>query len=304
MSGSKQMVPAATARLRTSAQALRIVIRDITSIAEAKQVEEVQEEIWGVPERDIVPYDHLLVAKEVGGVLIGAIDGEDVVGFVYGLLSCERDRLQIHSHMLAVKPEWRNLGIGYQLKQAQREQALARGIARITWTFDPLQCMNAYLNFRKLAVVCATYKINYYGESTSSFLHRNGTDRLWVTWLLNSARVCRRMQPGAGVQAPPSGLDEFARLVQVGADNEPRSSEAADIVGAPHLLIEIPEDIGAVECRHPHLAKAWREATRQAFTTALAAGYLVEEFYRVRRGDRGSGVYILSLGKQTEDFVL
>jgi predicted GNAT superfamily acetyltransferase len=285
----------------TPTQPLQIVIRDVDSICEMKQVEGLQKEVWGIEDRDVVPFDHLMVGKDVGGLLIGAFDRERLVGFVYGLLASDCDRLQIHSHMLAVKPAYRNFGIGYRLKIAQRERVLARGIARVTWTFDPLRCLNAHLNFKKLGVICDRYKINYYGESTSSFLHQHGTDRLWVTWLVDSARVRERIEAGTNHHALPYGLEGFARLVEVAANDEPCGLDPAKVLGAKRILVEIPDDIGVLERRCPDVATGWREATRWAFTDALAAGYLVEEFYRECRNGRAYGAYVLTLGERIEN---
>ena len=98
--------------------------------------------------------------------------------------------------MLAVTPSHRNLNLGYRLKLAQRDRALAQGIDRMTWTFDPLQSLNAHFNFAKLGVSAGTYKVNFYGEATSGFLLQigMGTDRLWVTWQLDSERVLERLR--------------------------------------------------------------------------------------------------------------
>lgn len=285
---------------RTSETA--IIIRNIELIPEIKQVEELQKEAWGFADREVVPFDHLLITKRLGGLLIGAFDGETLVGFAHGLLSCERDRLQTHSHMLAVKPASRNLGLGYKLKLAQRERALARGVTRITWTFDPLQCLNAYLNFVRLGILSDRYEINFYGDSTSSFLHQHGTDRLWVTWLLDSARVHRRLETDTHTQPLPDGLDQFVPLVELGSDDAPRSHDPTKSLGERQVLIEIPGNIGTLEERRPGLAIAWREATRRAFTAAIAAGYLVEEFYQRSQGGQRLGVYVLTLGRKVEDF--
>jgi predicted GNAT superfamily acetyltransferase len=290
-----------TTTFETRPQALRIVIRDIELICEMKQVEELQKEVWGFADRDVVPFDHLLVAKEVGGLLIGAFDGETLVGFVYGLLGTECDRPQIHSHMLAVKPAYRNFGLGYRLKLSQRECALARGIARVTWTFDPLQALNAHLNFTKLGGVSDRYKINYYGESTSSFLHQHGTDRLWVTWLLDSARVRRHLEARTNAQSPPGELNDCVRLVELASDDAPLGHEPTKILGQRYIFIEIPRDIGTLEHQCPGLAMAWRDATCRAFTAALAAGYLVEEFYYVFRTSRPSSIYVLTLDRKVDD---
>ena len=223
-------------------------------------VEDLQKEVWGVDDRDIVPVTQLVAARHAGGQLIGARDGETLVGFVYGFVGLEHGRTIHHSHMLAVKPAYRNSDVGYKLKLAQRERVLAQGITRITWTFDPLQSLNAYFNFCKLGVVSDTYKINFYGPETSSVLHRFGTDRLWVTWLLDRDKPART--------APDAG----------------------------DVLIEIPSDINGVQEKNPEQAMRWREVIRREFTEAFAAGFHVARFFRQSRGDETVGVYVLRKG--------
>ncbi|MBO0801190.1 MAG: GNAT family N-acetyltransferase, partial [Blastocatellia bacterium] len=152
-----------------------ITIRDLLLTEEVYQVEELEKEVWGISDRDVTPLTHLVAAREAGGLLIGAYDGAMLAGFAYGFVGYEQGEMTLHSHMLAVKPAYRRRNLGFQLKLAQRERALEKGIKRITWTFDPLQSVNAHFNFCKLGVVSNQYKINLYGESTSSFLHRSGT---------------------------------------------------------------------------------------------------------------------------------
>src|SRR6266853_798730 len=179
----------------TSEAKASIIIRDITEISEMREVEALQKQIWGIDDLEVFPALALIPMREVGAVLIGAFDGERMVGFVFGFPGheppgrkpSESGRLILHSDMLAVRPEYRAHGLGYKLKLAQRERALANGIETITWTFDPLQSLNAHLNIAKLGVIADSYRVNYYGETTS-FLHGSGTDRLWVTWSLNSDR--------------------------------------------------------------------------------------------------------------------
>src|SRR5215207_4085247 len=140
-----------------------ITIREIDEITVMRSVEELQKEIWGIPDLDVVPLTHLVAAKEAGGVLIGAFDGEALVGFVYGFPSFERGEMAHHSHMLAVKPVYRNYDLGRRLKLAQREHVIAQGMDRISWTFDPLQSLNAHFNFGKLGVLADRYLPNFYG---------------------------------------------------------------------------------------------------------------------------------------------
>jgi predicted GNAT superfamily acetyltransferase len=272
-----------------------ILIRDIDS-SELRAVEALQKEVWGVADLDVVPVTLFVAAKAVGATLIGAYDAGSLVGFVYGFTGYEEGHVTHHSHMLAVRPAYRNYQLGFKLKLAQRERVLAQGIKSITWTFDPLQSLNAHLNFAKLGVVSDTYKINFYGEATSSFLHQIGTDRLWVTWPLDSQRVRDRLQTRTTKQ--PLAVANAPLLVRVTANCVPQMIAEADTFANDHLTIEIPGDINALQRQHPQLAVEWREATRWAFTRALDAGYVVEEFYTATRNDQRVGVYLLSLPSQ------
>src|SRR6266852_4189107 len=216
--------------MRAATETPTIVIRDIEGGAEMRAVEQLQKEVWGIPDLDVVPRSHLIAAKAAGGVLLGAFDRESLIGFVYGFVAHEQGTTTHHSHMLAVKPSYRNFNLGYKLKLAQRERVLAQGIKRITWTFDPLQSLNAYFNFGKLGVVADTYKVNFYGEATSSFLHQIGTDRLWVTWPLDSRRVRERLQTGIRKESP-LGSECIKSLVQVNTKNAPLKNDSREALG-------------------------------------------------------------------------
>src|SRR6267143_4829334 len=183
------------------------------------EVETLQKNVWGCDDLDVVPATMLVASREVGAILLGAYDNSSLVGFVYGFPGWENGHVTHHSHMLAVKPAYRNLNLGYKLKLAQRERVLAQSIHRITWTFDPLQSLNAYFNFGKLGVIADTYKIDFYGEATSSFLHQVGTDRLWVTWQLDSQRVNERLKTEKKESRFAS--EGIPSLVQVGNSDKP-----------------------------------------------------------------------------------
>ena len=282
----------------TSATETSIIIRDIDAVAEIRAVEEFQKEAWGIPDLDVVPLTQLIAARAAGGVLLGAFEGENLIGFVYGFVGYEHGRMAHHSHMLAVKPEFRSLNIGWRLKLAQRERVLAQGINLMSWTFDPLQSLNAYFNFNKLGVVADSYFVNFYGEDAPSFLHQTGTDRLWVSWLLTSRRVVERLDKTVSA----SEFGEAKPLIEFGADNAPRRHDLDEGLSGEQAVIEIPADINALERQNRELAVEWREATRWAFTEAIAAGYLVEDFYRQSRGDKQCGAYLLSRGKNLENF--
>jgi predicted GNAT superfamily acetyltransferase len=273
----------------------RIVIRDIELNSELREVESLQKEVWQCDERDIVPLTILVATRELGAILIGAFDGSLLVGFAYSFVGREGERLVHHSHMLAVKPTYRNVNLGYKLKLAQRDRSLAQGITQMTWTFDPLQSLNAHFNFAKLGAVADAYKINFYGETTSSFLHQigSGTDRLWVTWPLNSSRVHERLQNKDQSRTLRPDPDRLACLLQVRADNEPQRNQSSDLTRQKDLSIEIPADINALQRERPELASRWREATRWAFSEAMASGYQIEEFCSASRNEQAVGIYLL-----------
>ena len=269
-----------------------IKIREIEEIAEMREVEELQKEVWGVPDLDVVPYTHLVAAKEAGGVLIGAFDAEVLVGFVYGFPSFERGQLAHHSHMLAVKPAYRNFDLGRRLKLAQREHVIAQGINLMSWTFDPLQSLNAYFNFSKLGVIADRYLLNFYGQEAASFLHQTGTDRLWASWFVSSDAVEQRINGGR----EEIESEALVSLVQVQADDSPQRNGLAAGLGNDHAAIEIPADIDSLQQRSPETALRWRQETRWAFTEAMNAGYYVAAFVRGELVGSKFGTYILKKG--------
>jgi predicted GNAT superfamily acetyltransferase len=265
-----------------------IRLRGIEDVVEMRAVEELQKEVWGIPDLDVVPLTQLVAAKEAGGVLIGAFDDQTLAGFVYGFPSFERGRLAHHSHMLAVKPAYRNLDLGRRLKLAQREQVIRQGIDLISWTFDPLQSLNAYFNFSKLGVVADRYLLDFYGQDAASFLHQTGTDRLWVSWLVASDEVQRRAGGGADEEAFAGGVP----LVQVDGDSL-RRNDLREALAEDQATIEIPANIDLLQQRIPETAARWRQETRWAFMEALKAGYFVAGFARHER----IGRYLLKKGE-------
>ena len=277
-----------------------IVIRSIETFDELRKVEAVEKEVWRLSDKDIMPLTLIVASKEAGNIWLGAFDGDALVGFAFGFLGREDGRMTVHSHMLAVREPYRDLDLGHKLKLAQREQALAMGIRQMTWTFDPLQSKNAHLNFAKLGVVSDKYKIDFYGPETSSVLHRNSTDRLWVEWRLSSKRVQQRLQ-GRNTRAEMiEVLSNLQPLVQFDGSGKPLKSDLAAALGRQRICIEIPSEINLLEAKDPELAKSWRVVTRWAFTESLKAGFSVVEFCRSVRGQQGPGAYLLQKGTLEE----
>ncbi len=165
-------------------------IRHCHTVDEFHQCVELQKTVWGFDDRDLIPVRMFVVARKVEGQIIAAFAPEGrMAGFCLAVPALHGEQVYLHSHMLAVLPEFRRAGVGQLLKWEQRREALARGIKLIEWTFDPLEWKNAALNLNRLGAIARRYLPNIYGISSSP-LHRGlPTDRLVAEWWLDSPRV-------------------------------------------------------------------------------------------------------------------
>ena len=173
-----------------------ISVRKCKEIDEFKACVELQKEVWKFEDAELVPLRMFVVAEKVGGQVIGAFDGSSLVGYILAVPGIRAGRAFLHSHMLAVRENCRDHGVGRVLKLAQRKDAIERGFELIEWTFDPLEIKNAWLNVVKLGAIARRYHVNHYGY-TSSVLHSGlPTDRLVAEWWIKSERVTGLVENG------------------------------------------------------------------------------------------------------------
>lgn len=201
-----------------------IVIRHCEGIEELRACVALQKEIWNFVDADLVPLRMFVVAGKVGGQVMGAFEGKEMVGFALSVPGTRSGHVYLHSHMLAVRKEHRNSGLGKRLKLLQREDALARGIELIEWTFDPLEIKNAYLNIEKLGAIARRYNVNQYGITSSPLQGGLPSDRLIAEWWLKSKRVETLLDTGKN---PPfqreTSIDVPAQIYNWKAAAETRS---------------------------------------------------------------------------------
>jgi len=189
-----------------------ILIRTCEGHDELEACVQLQVETWGYDQADVIPRKAFLVMQKIGGQIIGAFDTslpdaslqgdpKSLVGFAMSLPGVKRGekngeapRAYLHSHMLAVKEAYRDRGLGAQLKLEQRREALSRGIRHMEWTFDPLEIKNAWLNIHKLGAIACSYRVNFYGVSSSRLQGGLPTDRLLAEWELDSPRVIASLE--------------------------------------------------------------------------------------------------------------
>ena len=264
-------------------------IRTLKTLADCRKVVELEKIVWEYTDaEDVVPAPILIVSIKRGGILLGGFNAAgEMQGFVYSLAALKDGRPTQWSHMLGVLDNARSSGLGAALKIAQREQALGMGIDLIEWTYDPLQALNAHLNFAKLGVVVEEYAENIYGESSSSLHKGTPTDRFIAEWHLARPHVERRL-------AAPRSLIRDATVASAPLVNPSEVDGEWLVPGEPALdlearriLVEIPTGFTTMQAQRPELALRWRLTTRQIFQKYFGLGFRAVDFYLSREAARG-----------------
>jgi predicted GNAT superfamily acetyltransferase len=165
-----------------------MTIRPVTDLGELEKCVELQRETWGMADIEVIPVRMLVTQNRVGGLVLGAFEGDQLIGFLNAMPGVRNGKPYWYSQMLAVKPEYRNHGIGADLKLAQRQHARQCGIHFIEWTFDPLESKNAYLNIVKLGVIVRRYYVNLYGATASELQRGLESDRVVAEWWIDKPR--------------------------------------------------------------------------------------------------------------------
>ena len=167
-----------------------IEVRPLSTLEEFTEAVGLQKEIWGFEDLELLPLRLFVVATKVGGLSWGAFDGGRMIGFCIAIPGLKAGgQTYWHSHMMGVVGEHRNSGVGRALKLRQRQDAIARGIELVEWTFDPLEIKNAYFNIERLGAVVRRYVLNQYGTTTSHLHGGLPTDRCVAEWWISSGRV-------------------------------------------------------------------------------------------------------------------
>ena len=220
-----------------------ITIRKCQRLEEFHQCVALQREIWGEADLEVEPATMFIVAAHTGGQVLGAFDGERMVGYTLAVAGLCDGGPYLHSHMTGVQKGYRDHGVGRMLKLFQRNEALGRGIRLIQWTFDPLELRNAHFNLNRLGAICRVYLPNLYGVTTSP-LHRGlETDRLLAEWRLDTKRVVAAIE---------------------GLTDEPSDAAAR---------IELPEELERWQCEDsPELVKV-QGRIRDEFLKWFSKGY-------------------------------
>jgi predicted GNAT superfamily acetyltransferase len=272
-----------------------ITLRDLHSIPEYQHVVALERKIWGyTDDADVITVPVFIITVKRGAILVGAFDDDRMIGFVYSLVGVKHGKAMQWSHMAGVLPEYRTKGLGRDLKLAQRARALDGGFDLIEWTFDPLQAVNAHLNFAKLGVVADEYAVNIYGESSSALHRGTPTDRLVVQWNIAEPHVVGRIERrDASVVIRSEDAGHATAVNRTRLSGIWRVNEAIDLsIAERRVWVEIPVGFTEMQQQAPDAAIEWRMQTREIFQTYFARGYRAVDFELQR--DQSRGRYLLA----------
>jgi predicted GNAT superfamily acetyltransferase len=277
-------------------------IRPLKEIDQMEAVETIQHQLWG----DAAIHAHVLLAfVRNGNPLIGAFKDGHIIGFVFGYLGTESPEakrpamanLKLASQRMGVLPEFRNSGIGYALKLAQRAEAQRMGIRLITWTFDPMLTRNAHLNLHKLGGIAREFKRDYYGTKPAPQVSQGISDRFIVEWWVTSNRVQQRIEGTRGALSLRQYLDAGATIINQAHAASDDFLTPNGVITSPTgqmMLVETPDNFTEMLDQQPDLARTWRLHMREIMTMAMASGFAVTDFLRGEVDGRARSYYAMT----------
>lgn len=252
-----------------------IEYRVLDDITQFEQVVTLEINVWQLDPRDAVP-SHLLHAVALnGGLVVGAYDGNQIIGVAFAFPARQGNKVILWSHMAGVRPDYQGHGVGFALKQMQRQWALDHDYKIISWTYDPLQRGNANFNIHLLGATANIYHENFYGEMTDGINAGLPSDRLEVTWNLKDARVSRLSEGKPQIERTQY-TQEFSILEFVADSQQLQMRDIAPDSNA--VFAEVPISLTELKKHTPHLAYEWRIALRHTLQNAFAHGYFIDDF--------------------------
>lgn len=258
-------------------------VAEIRELDGEAAVSELFDRVWGAGDQPVMPANLLHAVTHAGNYLAGAFSDGKLVGGAFGFLGKGERGVFLHSHMTGVDPTVQRSGIGFALKLHQRAWAMARGLRRVEWTFDPLVRRNGYFNLVKLGAEIVDYHVNFYGDMPDGINSGDESDRVLVSWELDSERVVA----ACNGDLPEPDVEQFraaGATIALDCDEDNRPVAANSLT--PLMLCHIPNDVVALRREDPRIALDWRRALRETF------GYALQNGHRAKAITRG-GWYLL-----------
>ncbi|WP_028776906.1 hypothetical protein [Shimazuella kribbensis] len=269
-----------------------IQIRLLTSPEELEQVRDLEAKVWDGD--DPTPVHQTATAVKHGGIVLGAYDGDQLIGFQYSFAGFNGTKTYLCSHILGITPEYRSSGIGAKLKWHQRTEALAKGYDLITWTYDPLETANGYLNIKKLGAICRSYLPNFYGEMTDTLNEGLPSDRFMVEWWIKSDKVSQKADQKQHQNTKKTSLSLIQTSLNPNGLPTPESIVLNQMGATTSLIVPVPASFQTLKKQDAVLAKQWRMYTRDVFTHYFQHGWKVDDFMKSESSKDALHYYVLS----------
>ncbi|MBM7646797.1 putative GNAT superfamily acetyltransferase [Scopulibacillus daqui] len=248
-----------------------ITIKELQSLEELKELAILEEKVWGTP--PLPTHQTLTVAKN-GGIILGAYDNEKMVGFNYGFPGFSNQQVYLCSHMTGIHPDFQKKGIGFSLKKKQQTVALDRGYNLITWTFDPLESLNAYLNLSKCRGIAADYTEHLYGDMDDALNGSLPSDRFRVEWRINSGHVNNDFTIEEKYAKDIPSLVNIKGNQPLPCLDDVENSMLESIEEKDTWLVPVPAKFQEIKKSDLDLALDWRLKTRKIFKALLSKGFV------------------------------
>lgn len=246
-----------------------IEIRELNSYHEMKFVQNLEKDVWNM---EPIPLHQIITASQNGGLLLGAFVNEEMIGFCYSFPGFLEGQNYLCSHMLGIHPSHQGKGVGVRLKQVQKELAYEKGYNLITWTYDPLETRNAYLNLSKLRAFCSIYMENCYGEMEDNLNRGLPSDRFKVEWWINSSHISKRqedyMKQAQHIFQWIQSKNHLPKLINI-----EQGLHCIATMDQP-ILVPVPSSFQQVKNKDYELAIDWRFKTREIFQTLFSYQYV------------------------------
>jgi chorismate synthase len=269
-------------RRRKRRDEIKVTVGLFRNLADFNACMEIQREVWRCSDVEIVPVAMLRAVEHHGGICLGAYNSlGEMIGFVASILGMDHGELIQHSHLLGVRNAYRNFDVAFKLKLAQRKESLKRKIRTITWTFDPMQPLNAYFNLGKLGARSNVYFENFYGDSSSPLDRGLPTDRFLARWDLESKNVVERLgggPPRRDLRKELKKCPVINRLVEVAPGMAGCSAVKLNCT-ADEFLFEVPYNLPEIKNRNLGVALEWQGKVRQVFRNYFKKGYEAADFW-------------------------
>lgn len=241
-------------------------------ISELQKVQSLDEIVWN---EQPIPLHQIITSVQNGGLVLGAYIGEQLVGFSYSFPGFKNGKAYLCSHMLGIHPQYQEIGIGAKLKLVQQQKAREMGYSLITWTYDPLECRNAFLNLTKLHSICSTYVENCYGEMVDDLNNGLPSDRFKVEWWIDSPYVKEQQSIQLKEQVSYFNIKTTEKNLPKLVDFAASLEKVLRDQHTNQILVPVPAYFQQIKKTEFNLAVDWRLKTREIFQALFNSGFAV-----------------------------